>query len=100
LIKQSPRVATVSGFHGDLSAVNGVPIANCCTAIDVPDLQETLIVVCNEALYFGEGLEDSRISPNQLRAHGLIVDTCPKQFSGGKSMQGIYAPDEDIFIPF
>jgi hypothetical protein len=28
------------------------------------------------------------------------VDTCPKQFSGGKSMHGIYVPDEDIFIPF
>jgi hypothetical protein len=100
MIEQSQRVATVSGFHGDLGAVNDVPIANCCTAIDLPDLQETLIVVCNEALYFGAGMEDSLISPNQLRANGLIVDTCPKQFSGGKSMHGIYVPDEDIFIPF
>jgi hypothetical protein len=50
MIEQSPRVATVSGFHGDLGAVNDVPITNCCTAIDLPDLQEMLIVVCNEAL--------------------------------------------------
>ena len=100
MIEQSPRVATVSGFHGDLGAVNNVPIGNCCTAIDHPDLQETLIVVCNEALYFGAGMEDSLISPNQLRANGLIVDTCPKQYSNGKSMHGIYDPHEDIFIPF
>jgi hypothetical protein len=100
MIEQSPHVATVSGFHGDLGAVNDVPITDCCTAINLPDLQETLIVVCNEALYFGKGLEDSLISPNQLRANGVIVDTCPKQFSGWKSMHGIYVPDADIFIPF
>jgi hypothetical protein len=99
MIEQSPRVATVSGFHCDLGAVNDVPIANCCTAIDLPNLQEMLIVGCNGALYFGAGMEDSLISPNQLRANGLIVDTCPKQFSSGKSIHGIYVSDEDIFIP-
>jgi hypothetical protein len=100
MIKQSPPVATVPGFHGDLGALNDVPITNCCTAIDLPDLQEMRIVICNEALYFGTGIEDLLISPNQLWVNGLIVDTCPKQFSGGKSMHGIYVPDEDIFIPF
>jgi hypothetical protein len=45
-------------------------------------------------------MDDSLISPNQLRANGLLVDTCPKQFSGGKSMHVIFIPNKDIFIPF
>jgi hypothetical protein len=53
MIEQSPQIATVSGFHGDLGAINDMPITNCCTTIDLPDLQEMLIVVCDEALYFG-----------------------------------------------
>ena len=100
MIEQSQRIATVSGFHGALGAVSDIPIANCVTAIDHPLLQETLILVCNEALYFGATMEDSLISPNQLRANGIVVDTCPKQYSAGKSMHGIYDPTEDVFIPF
>jgi hypothetical protein len=78
-----------------------VPIAKCCTNINHPNLQETLIVVCNEALlYFGAGMNDSLISPNQLRANALVVDICPKQFSSGKLMHGIFISYKDIFIPF
>jgi hypothetical protein len=69
MIEQSPQVATVSGFYGDLGAVNNVPFANCCTAINLTNLQETLIVICNKALYFGAGMEDPPISHNQLRAN-------------------------------
>jgi hypothetical protein len=49
MIEQWPRVATISGFHGDGGAVNDVPITNCCTAINRPDLQEMLIVILSTA---------------------------------------------------
>ena len=100
MTEQTERIADVTGFHDDLGILKEIPIATCCTAIDHPQLQETLILVCHESLYFGNGMKDSLISPNQLRAHGLVVDTCPKQFSGGQSMHGIYIPDEDLFLPF
>jgi len=49
---------------------------------------------------FGSQMEESLINANQLQANGLIVDTCPKQYSGGKSFHGIYHEEEDMLIPF
>jgi hypothetical protein len=100
MIKQTERIADVSGFHDDFCVLKEIPIATCCSAIDHPNLQETFIIVCHESLYFGNGMEDLLINPNQLRANGLVVDTCLKQFLGGQSMHGIYVPKEDHFIPF
>jgi len=45
-------------------------------------------------------MEDSLIYPNQIWANGLVVDTWPKQFSNGKSMHGIYNPDDNFFLLF
>jgi hypothetical protein len=100
VIKQTECIADVSGFHDNFGVLKEIPIATCCTAIDHPDRQETLIVVCHESLYFGNGMEDLLINPNQLRANGLVVDTCPKQFLGGQLMHGIYVPNNDLFILF
>jgi hypothetical protein len=98
--EQTEQIADVTGFHDDLGILKEIPITTCCTAINHPQLQETLILVCHESLYFGNGMEDSLISLNQLGAHGLVVDTCPKQFLGGQSMHDIYVPDKDLFLPF
>ena len=43
LIHQTGLIADVSGFHGDLGATIGVPIAQVATAYDTAD-QETLIL--------------------------------------------------------
>jgi hypothetical protein len=67
MTEQMERIADVTGFqHDDLGILKEIPIATCCAAIDHPELQETLIRVCHESLYFGNGMEDSLISPNQL----------------------------------
>jgi hypothetical protein len=94
------RVADVGGFHPDMPEMKDIPIGTAVTAIDLAHTQETVILVFHEALYFGKRMEESLINPNQLRVNGLIVDTCPKQFSGGKSMHGIYVPDENLYLPF
>jgi len=100
LIADTGRTADVEGFHGDLGKLEGIPIGTCYTAIDHPVLQETIIGVFHQCLYFGSQMEESLINPNQLRANGLVVDTCPKQYSGGKSLHGIYHEEEDMLIPF
>ncbi|MGH7954974.1 MAG: hypothetical protein ACREOZ_03350, partial [Gloeomargaritales cyanobacterium] len=69
-------------------------------AYDHGDLQETIILVFHQSLYFGKTMEHSLLCPNQLRAHGTVVDSCPRQYSDGKSMHGLYCPDEDLFLPF
>lgn len=94
------RVADVEGFHPDMPGMKDIPIGTAVMAIDLAHTQETVILVFHKALYFGQRMQDSLINPNQLRENGLVVDTCPKQYSGGKSMHGIYVPDEDLVLPF
>ncbi len=100
LIADMGHTADVKGFHGDLGKLEGIPIGTCYTAIDHPVLQETIIGVFHQCLYFGSQMEESLINPNQLQANGLVVDTCPKQYSNGKSLQGIYHEEDDLYIPF
>ena len=45
-------------------------------------------------------MEHSLCQPNQFREHGLIVDDCPKQYSNGKTLHGLYVPDQQVHIPF
>jgi hypothetical protein len=42
---------------------------------------EVIVLVMNEALYFGDRLDHTLICPNQLRSFGIVVDDTPKQFS-------------------
>jgi hypothetical protein len=100
LLEQTDRLADVLGFSDELGKISDVPIGTCVTAVDLADTQKTIIAVFHEGLYFGDTLKDSLLNPNQCRAHGLTVDTCPKQYSNGKSMHGIYVPEHDLILPF
>jgi hypothetical protein len=91
--------ADVSGFLDSLGKAQDVPIGTSCTAWDAP-WGQTYILAFPQSLFFGEQLENSLMPPNQLRANGLVVDDCTKQFSNGKSLHGIHLPDHDITIPF
>ena len=98
LIHQSGRIADVSGFRSDLGAITGVPIAQVATAYDTAD-QETLILVFNEALYFGKTMETSLIPPQQVCDNGLLCDPLPRQYSNN-SFHGIHDPLSGISITF
>eukprot|EP00934_Nitzschia_sp_Nitz4_P001469 Nitzschia sp. Nitz4//scaffold498_size9664//494//4337//NITZ4_009088-RA/size9664-snap-gene-0.10-mRNA-1//-1//CDS//3329553087//1469//frame0 len=92
------KVADVSGFHPTMDSLSNIPIGTAITAVDLED--ETIILVFNEALYFGAAMEESLIPPAQLWNHGIICDITPKVHSGGKSIHGIYDATEDVYIPF
>ncbi|MGH7974103.1 MAG: hypothetical protein ACREBR_01155, partial [bacterium] len=100
LLELTEKVCDVGGFHESFKNLKVVPIATTATAYDHGEMQETLILVFNQSLYFGNTMEHSLLSPNQLRSNGLVVDSCPRQFSNGKSMHGIYIGEEDISLPF
>ena len=90
----------VLGFHDSLESMMRVPIGTSATAYDHSDLQETIILIFPQSLYFGNSMEHSLISPNQLQQNGLVVDTCPWQFLAGESMHGIYDPTEELYLEF
>lgn len=45
MIKPTECITDVSGFYDNFGVLKEILIATCCTAINHPDLQETLIVV-------------------------------------------------------
>ena len=65
---------------------------------DDPKTGHPIMLIMNETLYFGDKLPHSLINPNQLRANGLKVEDCPKQFDRTSS-HSIFVPDEDLTIP-
>ena len=54
-----------------------VPIVSAATAFTCQRTGQTYILVINEALWFGDRLENSLINPNQLRFGGAIVNDNP-----------------------
>ncbi len=99
LIETTGAECDVRGFHDDMAPIRNVPIATCATAYDHPILQETLILLFHEALYFGKAMDHSLLNPNQLRDNGLTVDCCPRQYDKS-SMHAVYLPEEDLSLPF
>jgi hypothetical protein len=78
LIHQTSCIADVSGFHSDLGAITGVPIAQVATAYDTAE-QETLILVFNKALYFGKTITETSLIPplQQVCDNGLLCNPLP-----------------------
>ena len=56
-----------------------IPIATVATAYACPNSGATYVLIINEALYFGDLLPFSLISPNQLRDHDVHVDERHRQ---------------------
>jgi hypothetical protein len=54
------------------------------------------MLVINQCVYFGTRLKHSLIFPNQLRAHGVVVDDVPTQFDQKNQHEIIH---HDLTIP-
>jgi hypothetical protein len=90
------QVAEVSGFANLLNPLRDIPIIKAALAYDHLDTGETIVLVINQALYFGDQLDDILIKPNQLRAFGNIVDGIPKHLGG--SIHLITIPEDSLTI--
>ena len=78
--------------------MKGIPIVTALTAYDIPNTTETILLVLNEALYFGNKLLHTLLTPNQMRAAGLVVQDIPRQFDPN-STHSIYLPGSEIVLP-
>ena len=67
----------VSPFSNTYNAIKNVPIATAATAWDDPQTGETTILIFHQGLWFGDGLTNSLINPNQCRAHGIELNDNP-----------------------
>ena len=89
---------SVSPFIGEYAPLQDIPIASVATAWDSPVDGSTILLVINEAFYFGDRLGHSLLCPNQLRDFGVIVNDCPSIFDAN-STHSIILPDQQIELP-
>ena len=100
LLEVMDQETDVSGFHDSLRTMSCMPIGTSVTVYNHLGIQEMVILVFLQSLYFGKSMEHSLLCPNQRRVNGLVVDTCPRQFSVGESIHGIFDPMEDLYFQF
>ena len=89
---------SVSPFIGEYAPLEDVPVASVATAYDNPVDGSTIVLVINEALYFGDRMSHSLLCPNQLRDFGIIVNDTPSCYDHSSSFS-IVLPDSDIEMP-
>jgi hypothetical protein len=72
---------SVSSFIGEYQPLEDIPPASVATAWDDPKDGSVVILIIDEALYFGDRMPHTLLCPNQLRFNGLIVNDTPRMFS-------------------
>ena len=98
LYSPTGKIVDVNRFHVTMDTIKNVQIGTLITAIDLKD--ETIIAVFHQRLFFRNTMEHSLIPPAQLWDNDIIVDITPRSKSNGKSIHGIYSPDDEVHIPF
>ena len=98
VLEYTGRSAEVEAYSPDYPSKR-IPIATVATAYDSPSSGATYVLIINEALYFGDSLPFSLLSPNQLRDNDVHVDERHRQHALD-SIFGILIPSEPLQIPF
>jgi hypothetical protein len=98
LISEPIRTVTVHGYSPELPAVPLIPVGSAATVWTNPSTGTQYLLVVHQCLFFGNCLAHSLIFPNQMRAHGIIVDDTPQQFCV-KSTHSIFDAIQGICIP-
>ena len=71
ILEYTRRTADVYAYDKSIKPLENVPIVSGATAWDDPITKQTVILVINEALYYGTKLDHSLINPNQIRHYGI-----------------------------
>jgi hypothetical protein len=98
LIGESQKSVTVRPFSGEYSALKNIPIGTVATAYTVPEDGRVVLLIINQALFFGDRLKNTLLTPNQMRDFGIEVDDAPRQYVAN-SKHSLYVPDSQLRIP-
>ena len=98
VLEYTGRTAEVEAYSPDYPSKK-IPIATVATAYDCPTSGATFVLIINEALYFGDSLSFTLLSPNQLRDNDVHVDERHRQHAQD-SIFGISILSQNLRIPF
>ena len=82
ILEYTNQVVEVTGFVNSFQPLKDKPIVKAAVAYDHPETGEIIVLILNQALYFGNQVNKFLLNPNQLRAYWNIVNNVPKQFGG------------------
>jgi len=97
LLAHTGLECNVHGFHDNLEPIRRVPVVTACTAYDDSQTGETIILVFNQALWFGNTMHHSLIANHQVRSNGIVLSDDP--FDTGRAF-GITDPESGAVVPF
>jgi hypothetical protein len=66
ILEFTGQVAGVSGFANSMQALQDIPIVKAALAYDDPNTGETIVLIINQALYFGKHMDDILLNPNKI----------------------------------
>ena len=75
-MQYTDEICEVSPLLNTYAPVQEIPVARCCTLCTYDEGKEYLLVG-DEMLWFGKGLENLLINPNHIRAYGLSINDDP-----------------------
>jgi len=77
LLSQEDQTVSISGYTDELPVTQDIPIACVASLYEDPTSGELTMLIINQALYFGTRLLSMLLNPNQMSAHGILVDDVP-----------------------
>ena len=98
MFEKPDRHVDVHPYSEEYKPLKDIPITTAAT-VWTSSKGEHFLLLFHEALFFGDRLEKSLICPNQMRAHGLIVEDVPRQFDRTSSHSIRIPAHNDLTIP-
>ena len=94
LLELSGEYCSVAPFSGEYQPKPNVPIAKCATVYTCPTNGDSIVLVADQFLWFGDELHCSLINPHQIRSHGYGVcdDLWDPHRSLGIDLESIFFP--------
>ena len=99
VLSYTGKVVQVSAYSPTVMKLENIPIVSAALAYDDALTGETFIIIINQALYFGQHLENILLNPNQFRVNGIQVEDAPKHLTQGNSSHSIVFPEEKVTVP-
>jgi hypothetical protein len=81
-----------------MAPMTDIPIVKAALAYDIPDTGKVIVLIINQALYFGDSLSHVLLNPNQMRSCNIKVDDIPRHLSKD-SAHSIIIEEENLSIP-
>ena len=95
LLELSGEFYSVTPFSTDYQPKVNIPVGRCATTYTCPETGQSILLVADQVLWFGNDLHCSLINPNQIRSFGHSV--CDDPWDQHRS---IGMDVDSFFIPF